>query len=186
MEVQELLQEFRSQAEKVEEILKSYSFGSDASETVTKKFTSRLKYESGGYEELSEMIVLLEKLNKAPQTIAPPLPHRYAAAARNIPRPIGQRTSQPVSMPEEDEPLVDSTSPSLPPPPSDMETQEVQQNIIDHRSGTSYHHRRPVENWIACSERLQPVGSRSVEDEILGIVIIARQVRMKSDMRRST
>lgn len=77
------------------------------------------------------MIVLLEKLNKALQTIAPPLPpaYEYAAAARNISRAIGQRTSQPLSMPEEDEPLVNSTSPSLSPPPSDMETQEVQQNI---------------------------------------------------------
>lgn len=57
---------------------------------------------------------------------------------------------------------------------------------VDHRPGIGYHYRRPVENWIVCSERLQPVASRSVEDEILGIVIIARQVRMKSDMRRST
>lgn len=82
-DVTELLGEFRKQAENVEKLLRTYTFSSDSAAPTTRKFVSRLKYESGGYEELNEMIILLEKLNKALQTIAPPLPPGYDFVANN-------------------------------------------------------------------------------------------------------
>jgi hypothetical protein len=130
-EVQELLREFKTQAEKVQEILTRYSFSSDAAESKTRKFSSRLRYESGGYEELNEMIVLMEKLNKALQTIAPPLPpgYDYTSASRNSARSAAERPSRGTFASEEDASSMRGMPPSMQSSLSETTEQEVQQNI---------------------------------------------------------
>lgn len=83
-EIEELLGEFKKQAASVKTKLDKYTFDTFRPREIVsnqRAFTSRLKYESGGYEELNEMIILLEKLNKALQTIAPPLPPGYDYAS---------------------------------------------------------------------------------------------------------
>lgn len=86
VEIQDLIKEFRSQAMAARHQLEKYSFADKKASKSTKVF-SHIKYNTGGYEELNDIIVLLEKLNKALQTIAPPLPPGYAHATTGIALP---------------------------------------------------------------------------------------------------
>lgn len=132
-EVQKLLEEFHTQTMEVGKLLNVYGFGSGKKESPYKRFASRLKYESGGYEELNEMISLMEKLNKALQTIAPPLPpgYEYAAAGNFSAGRAREAPVRDISEHEEGRLIADDSNHATISSHDDLEAEEHRQSIYD-------------------------------------------------------